>query len=110
MDRSPATLVDTAPQLISGIYNYCNQWCERCPFTERCLTFRDIRQYEARNSDRSVVEHAHDSFEQTLALMGGWCEKQGIDFEELRQDANSEESSPELANANADAAVERHPL
>jgi len=24
---------------ISGIYNYCDRWCERCPFTSRCLNF-----------------------------------------------------------------------
>ena len=25
------------PRNIVGIYNYCDRWCERCPFTERCL-------------------------------------------------------------------------
>ena len=24
------------PRLISGIYNYCDRWCERCAFVERC--------------------------------------------------------------------------
>ena len=24
---------------IPGIYNYCDRWCERCPFTSRCLNF-----------------------------------------------------------------------
>ncbi len=28
------------PGLISGIYNYCDRWCERCAFTERCLSFQ----------------------------------------------------------------------
>jgi hypothetical protein len=23
-------------QFISGIYNYCDRWCERCAFTQRC--------------------------------------------------------------------------
>ena len=27
------------PNLISGIYNYCDRWCERCPFTARCLVY-----------------------------------------------------------------------
>ena len=26
------------PQFIPGIYNYCDRWCERCPFTARCMT------------------------------------------------------------------------
>jgi hypothetical protein len=28
------------PNLISGIYNYCDRWCERCAFTARCLSFK----------------------------------------------------------------------
>lgn len=26
--------------LISGIYNYCDTWCERCLFTKRCRSFQ----------------------------------------------------------------------
>ena len=35
------TLTDLAnnPDLISGIYNYCDRWCERCPLTSRCLVY-----------------------------------------------------------------------
>src|SRR5882672_2135434 len=24
---------------ISGIYNYCDRWCEKCPFTARCRVY-----------------------------------------------------------------------
>ncbi|HSB71231.1 MAG TPA: hypothetical protein VLT62_18035 [Candidatus Methylomirabilis sp.] len=27
------------PRFISGIHNYCDRWCERCPLTSRCLVF-----------------------------------------------------------------------
>lgn len=27
------------PNFIPGIYNYCDRWCERCPFSSRCMTF-----------------------------------------------------------------------
>ena len=27
------------PNLISGIHNYCDRWCERCPLTARCLVY-----------------------------------------------------------------------
>ncbi|MDY6953748.1 MAG: hypothetical protein SWE60_19750 [Thermodesulfobacteriota bacterium] len=26
-------------QFISGIHNYCDRWCERCPLTSRCMNF-----------------------------------------------------------------------
>jgi hypothetical protein len=34
-------LIDLAnnPDHISGIYNYCDRWCERCPLTSRCLVY-----------------------------------------------------------------------
>ncbi len=25
--------------LVSGIYNYCDRWCERCTFTSKCMNF-----------------------------------------------------------------------
>lgn len=28
------------PTLVSGIYNYCDQWCRYCAATTRCLAFR----------------------------------------------------------------------
>jgi len=27
------------PRFIPGIYNYCDRWCERCPFTSRCMNY-----------------------------------------------------------------------
>jgi len=36
---------------IPGIYNYCNRWCERCLYTEKCRLFADekifMKEYEA---------------------------------------------------------------
>ncbi len=42
LDREEAALARLAgdPMLISGVYNYCDRWCERCPLTARCLVFR----------------------------------------------------------------------
>src|SRR5690349_21280527 len=36
------------PDFIAGIYHYCDRWCERCPFSARCLTFA-MEQTEARS-------------------------------------------------------------
>ncbi|MFD2572423.1 hypothetical protein ACFSUS_17420 [Spirosoma soli] len=32
--------MNTQPDLITGIYNYCDTWCERCLFTSRCRSFQ----------------------------------------------------------------------
>jgi hypothetical protein len=39
MPRKSLTDLANNPDLISGIYNYCDRWCERCAFTSRCLVF-----------------------------------------------------------------------
>ncbi len=40
------------PELIPGIYHYCDRWCLRCPFTDRCLQFR--LETEKRNTAHSL--------------------------------------------------------
>jgi len=39
MDKDKLIEMAENPDLIPGIYNYCDRWCERCTFTSRCLTF-----------------------------------------------------------------------
>ena len=41
---------------IAGIYNYCDSWCQKCPFSERCLVFA-----ERAGDDRSSQREAPDS-------------------------------------------------
>jgi hypothetical protein len=85
------------PRLISGVYNYCHRRCEQCPFTDRCLTFRHMRDDEARQPGRDVFEQASQNFTRTLDLLKDWCQREGIDFEKLRQEARSDEANAERA-------------
>jgi hypothetical protein len=80
------------PRLIPGIYNYCHGRCERCPFTDRCLTFRHLRDDDERDPGRHVLEQTGQTFERTFDLLKHWCEQEGIDFENLREEASSEAS------------------
>jgi hypothetical protein len=32
---------------IVGVFNYCDRWCEACPFTSRCRLFADMARFEA---------------------------------------------------------------
>jgi len=46
-------LIDLAnnPDHISGIYNYCDRWCERCPLTSRCLVYATETEEPAESND-----------------------------------------------------------
>jgi hypothetical protein len=81
------------PPFIESIFNYCNRRCERCAFTERCLLYEDLREYEQRHPDRSPVDQVQDKFEECFRLLERWCEREGIDFAALEREARSEQAA-----------------
>ncbi len=83
---------------IAGIYNYCDRWCERCPFTRRCRHFmsfsdEDIPDITSENFWDSLVE----SFDRAMRIVQNHIEAQGMDWEEFKSEALIEEVlSPSL--------------
>src|SRR5215216_322805 len=53
MPRKSLTELANNPDLIPGIYNYCDRWCERCPLTSRCLVFAT----EQESSENNEIEN-----------------------------------------------------
>lgn len=39
MNRDDLTELASRSDFISGIYNYCDRWCERCSFSSRCFLY-----------------------------------------------------------------------
>jgi hypothetical protein len=75
------------PQLIPGIYNYCDGRCPRCPFTERCLTYLDTQELKAGGGDgRSPAHTVEASLSQTLELIRVVARREGLDAGGLRDD------------------------
>lgn len=89
------------PNLIPGIYNYCDRWCERCPQTARCLNFQMERArhdrrgrpvpYDPDNAE-FWAELGH-SFALALHLVQQEAKKQGLDLDspEIRTAARQDE-------------------
>jgi hypothetical protein len=96
------------PLLIPGIYNYCHHRCEQCAFTGRCLSFRQEQRAAREHSDRSLADHVSPNLTRATALMEAWCERQGIDFEKIRREAQIEAANAE--HERVDAIVDRDPL
>jgi hypothetical protein len=100
------------PDLISGIYNYCDRWCERCPFTSRCLVFateqadRDYDDPETRDINNarfweklgSVLQQAHE-------MIAEWAAEAGVDLAEIDEAAIEEERQQREAAKNDALAV-----
>lgn len=45
MDKELLKKLSQNPMFIPGIYNYCDRWCERCPFTSRCMNYAIGREH-----------------------------------------------------------------
>ncbi|MCD4832176.1 MAG: hypothetical protein K8R31_00125 [Bacteroidales bacterium] len=74
--------------LISGVHNYCDRWCERCPFTSKCGSFALS---EGFNDDQESKDIENEKFwddlkivfEVTLEMLKEQAEELGIDLDNL---------------------------
>lgn len=90
-------------EFISGIYNYCDRWCERCRFRNKCSLFdkeqRRLAEHESKGEDpydwNVVLEDIKEEFEETFRLLQEAAEKQGIDLDDL---PDEEEEMPDPGN------------
>lgn len=84
------------PDFIPGIYNYCDRWCERCPFTSRCMVFAmEEQQFDdpaAHDLSSEAFWHAiGETLRVTLEMLQEIAEEQGIDLDSLDVEADMEE-------------------
>lgn len=58
--------MDVQDDFIVGIYNYCDRWCERCPFTGRCRMFADESEFEFERDHGPLTEPMRDRVARSL--------------------------------------------
>ncbi len=96
-------------RFISGIYNYCDRWCERCPQTSRCLNFavseEEFSDPEARDiQNEAFWKKLSETLGETLELLRDSAREWGIELETL-------DSKDDVENRKAKhAAVKDHLL
>ncbi|NIT52111.1 MAG: hypothetical protein GWO41_05030 [candidate division Zixibacteria bacterium] len=81
---------------IPGIYNYCDRWCERCPFTARCMNFAMSREY---SDDPEASDINNEKFWQSLSnifkvtreLIEETAEEMGVDLDNIDFDESARE-------------------
>jgi hypothetical protein len=91
MRRRTLTELANNPDLISGIYNYCDRWCERCPLTSRCLVYAT----EQEDNDSPETRDLHNEafwrklntiFQETRELIVEWAQEAGVDLNATAED------------------------
>lgn len=85
MDKKDILRLAKDPKYISGIYNYCDRWCERCIFTSRCLNYamseedeNDLATHDL--SNKAFWDKLHKIFQQTKELIIELAKERGIDL------------------------------
>ena len=82
--------------LIPGIYNYCDRWCERCAFTSRCMNFAMSSKYtddpEASDiTNEKFWQNLSEIFQTTREMLEESAEELGIDLDAIDFEENSRE-------------------
>jgi hypothetical protein len=104
MDKNELRELAANRDFISGIYNYCDRWCERCPFTTRCLVYATEKAADV--SDDPEIHDINNAkfwrrleslFQETHEMIMEWAQEAGIDLETLEAEA-----------AQADREQQRH--
>jgi hypothetical protein len=82
------------PNFISGIYNYCDRWCERCAFTSRCFLYATEKS-DPDLDDPEVGDITNAKFWRKLALIfkdthdliKTCAEEAGVDLDAIEAEA-----------------------
>lgn len=95
MDKEDLKELADNPQFIKSIYNYCDRWCERCPFTSRCLNFalgsEQFSDQEAHDINNEAFWHKlTETLRITHELLEELAEREGIDLDSIDIDEFSE--------------------
>lgn len=82
--------ISDGKDIISGIYNYCDRWCEKCTLTKHCSVFqmeqmeKDELGDEASDlSNEKFWEKLSLSYEVALDMISEEAEKLGLDLNEI---------------------------
>ncbi len=97
------------PECISGIYNYCDKWCERCPFTARCSVFameaEDDHPAGSRDPENEAFwKRLQGNLASTVELLREMAEEAGVDLDTLVSPEDEARTEQVLSDTKA------HPL
>lgn len=79
---------------ISGIYNYCDRWCEKCTYTNRCLLFKQeaereikhILRDENKNDPDILAKDLSDDFKEAFDHINKFMDEEDEEYEEFEKD------------------------
>lgn len=93
-------------KLTSGIYNYCDKWCEKCDRTEKCfLFFMEEADKEERENDKHPLDTVGRSMASTKNLIERIAQAEGLDLTTTEEDEREYERYRKVTNPENDPHV-----
>jgi hypothetical protein len=89
MRRRNLTELARNPNLISGIYNYCDRWCERCPLSSRCLLYASEQEDEDNSPESRDIQNEafwrklSSIFQETREMVMEWARENDVDLAQV---------------------------
>ncbi|HBB96859.1 MAG TPA: hypothetical protein DC054_15885 [Blastocatellia bacterium] len=109
MNKTQLTDLANNPAFISGIYNYCDRWCERCAFTSRCFLYAteqadpDANDPELRDlTNEKFWQKLQNIFADTARIISEWAAETGIDLDSVDVTEEMAEHKREMEAAEQD--------
>ncbi len=83
--------IGTTKDIIPGIHNYCDRWCERCALSARCSVYamgeaeERIRK-DSKEPEKDLAEYVGSMLQDALGLLRDMAVEHGIDLNALADD------------------------
>jgi hypothetical protein len=96
MDKKRLKKLANDPRFIPGVYNYCDRWCERCPFTSRCMNYAlsedEFDSPESKDiTNQAFWDKLHGIFQATFEMVKETAEEMGIDLNAIDHEEYAEQ-------------------
>ncbi|MCF8239792.1 MAG: hypothetical protein K9J16_00290 [Melioribacteraceae bacterium] len=91
------------PNNLPGVYNYCDRWCERCPFTDRCLNYT-MSEEMINKADDDPLAAVKDALTLASELIKKIAKEEGIDIDEITAEDDDSDDN------NFEEEIENKPL
>ncbi|MFC1763112.1 hypothetical protein ACFL6U_13650 [Planctomycetota bacterium] len=99
MDADKLKEITDNPDFVSGIHDYCDRWCERCPYTMRCSVYA-IEQEElcadegAEDEQQVTLDKLQSMLRLSMAMVREQAEEAGIDLEAVTEEDKAAVRAP----------------
>jgi hypothetical protein len=94
---------------IPGIYNYCDRWCERCPFTGRCAVYESesvATPLEVDVKNKAFWDRLSQNFAKARVMLEDAAKEHGIDMESVMENIDEVQKN----EAAIEQEIEKHSL